>query len=146
MMILVALFFFSLFLPAKDRVCSVHDGDTFRLCSGESIRLWGVDAPEISQPWGKASRDNLVWMVRGKRVRLDCPGQSYQRAVCRVMVGRRDINQEMVKAGLAYDSKDFSRGRYAAKELIAKRWGLGIWGDLVPQELPWDYRRRVKNR
>ena len=37
---------------------SVHDGDTFRR-DGRAYRLWGVDAPELDQPWGIAAREVL---------------------------------------------------------------------------------------
>ncbi|MBU7046789.1 MAG: hypothetical protein HXS54_10165 [Theionarchaea archaeon] len=36
---------------------SIIDGDTFRLSSGETVRLIGIDAPELSQPGGKESRE-----------------------------------------------------------------------------------------
>lgn len=35
---------------------SVHDGDTFHR-DGRAYRLWGIDAPELDQPWGVASRE-----------------------------------------------------------------------------------------
>jgi len=41
-------------------VTSVHDGDTITLntdSGAKKIRLAGIDAPEIKQPYGIASRD-----------------------------------------------------------------------------------------
>ena len=32
---------------AQATICSVHDGDSIRLCSGERVRLANIDAPEM---------------------------------------------------------------------------------------------------
>jgi endonuclease YncB( thermonuclease family) len=38
---------------------AVIDGDTIRLDTGETVRLIGIDAPELSQPGGEMSRQYL---------------------------------------------------------------------------------------
>ena len=51
------------------KVVSIADGDTITvLHDGHDqvkIRLYGIDAPESGQPFGKASRQNLSSMVHG---------------------------------------------------------------------------------
>lgn len=58
------------------RVARVTDGDTFRLESGERIRIAGIDAAE-SQPG------------------------SYKRTVARVRLDGRDLGERLVSEGIA---------------------------------------------
>jgi endonuclease YncB( thermonuclease family) len=56
------------------RVTSVTDGDTYnvRRSDGQTLtlRLHGVDAPETSQPYGRAATRTARRYVRGKNVRV----------------------------------------------------------------------------
>jgi len=48
------------------QVLSIHDGDTIKVEKDgitEKVRFCGIDAPEISQPLGKESRDYLRSLV-----------------------------------------------------------------------------------
>ena len=42
-------------IDARDRVAEVYDGDTVRLIDGRSVRLIGLDSPEIGHD-GEASQ------------------------------------------------------------------------------------------
>jgi micrococcal nuclease len=93
--------------------CSVIDGDTI-VIQGKSIRLAGVDAPELQHPWGVRAKRNLARLTKGQRVTATLlDGLSYNRvvAVCTLPDGR-DLAAEMVKAGLALDWEKFSGGKY----------------------------------
>jgi micrococcal nuclease len=95
----------------------VIDGDTIDLC-GTRIRLAGIDAPEMDQPYGKTAKWALVNLCKGQDVRAVFDGDlSHDRTVatCYLSDGR-DLSAEMVKAGLAIDWRKFSRGKYAALE------------------------------
>lgn len=52
------------------KVVSVHDGDTLTALDASNvqhkIRLHGIDAPEIGQPFGAKSRDRLAGLAKGK--------------------------------------------------------------------------------
>ncbi len=54
------------------KVVSVHDGDTITGLTEEKqqlkIRLDAIDAPELGQPFGQASKKSLSDMVFGKLV------------------------------------------------------------------------------
>ena len=97
------------------RPTRITDGDTFRF--GEtSIRLHGIDAPEMSTRWGDGARTHLASLIGAGQVRCDDTGQrSYRRvvAVCQAADGR-DLAASMVEAGWADDAPRFSGGRYAA--------------------------------
>jgi endonuclease YncB( thermonuclease family) len=136
-------------LPARaEQVCSVHDGDTFKLCNGQSIRIWGIDAPELSQPIGKQSRDYLKRLVNGREVDLECTGKSFNRLVClaavRVDNGSLSIQREMVGLGLAYDSPQYSKGRFSESENFAKSLSRGVWALPSGGIRPWDWRKGRK--
>jgi micrococcal nuclease len=95
----------------------VIDGDTLDI-RGMRIRLAGVDAPEMDQPYGKTAKWALVKLCKGQEIRAVFDGDlSHDRTVatCYLPDGR-DLSAEMVKAGLAIDWPKFSRGKYAGLE------------------------------
>ncbi len=100
----------------------VIDGDTLDI-KGMRIRLAGVDAPEMDQPYGKTAKWALVNLCKGQEIRAVFDGDlSHDRTVatCYLPDGR-DLSAEMVKAGLAIDWPKFSRGKYAGLEPVGIR-------------------------
>jgi endonuclease YncB( thermonuclease family) len=62
----------------------------------------------------------------------------------------RDVNLEMLKAGLAWHYKQYEREqakedreRYAAAEEEARAGRVGLWRDAEPVA-PWDWRKKEK--
>jgi len=123
-----------------EKVCSVHDGDTFTTCAGNKIRLFGIDAPELRQRFGKESRDELASLVLERNVELDCNGKSYERLTCQVTLDGKNINAEMVKSGYAFDSPHYSHGLFQTQEKAAEAAGLGVWQVSNGGQRPWAYR------
>lgn len=70
--ILIAWLFLSGFSPNLESVSleNCHDGDTCRTVSGERIRFACIDAPELKQEFGTASRDYLRSLLKGKEVKI----------------------------------------------------------------------------
>jgi len=96
--------------PDQARVAYVIDGDTFRLASGERIRIAGIDAPESRQgqarcraelALGKAATARARAMVEDRPVTLVRVGRSYDRTVAEVRLGGRDLAGTLVAAGVA---------------------------------------------
>ena len=54
------------------KVVSVTDGDTIKVYNAEQgqvkIRLYGIDSPEKSQPYGQAARAYLASLIAGQVV------------------------------------------------------------------------------
>ncbi len=52
-------------------VLSVHDGDSLRVrltdCKSVAVRLYGVDCPELGQPYGEAAAGELLCVPRAAR-------------------------------------------------------------------------------
>jgi len=149
---LLALLFLLVFGAAlqaaelRGKVVSVHDGDTLTLLSGKGkktkIRLEGIDAPEIGQPYGEESRRALDNLVYGRVVTVVVvTTDKYGRTIGQVFLDRYAMNYEMVRIGLAwrYDqySQDPALGQ-AQQAARANRWGL--WRDSHPTP-PWVWRR-----
>ena len=55
----------------KVKIIRCHDGDTCTTDKGEKIRLACIDAPELKQPFGKASRDHLRGIIKDRPVKID---------------------------------------------------------------------------
>lgn len=134
-----------------EKVCSVHDGDTFRTCSGSSIRVWGIDAPELKQPMGYQSRDYARNLLMGKEVDLDCTGKSYKRRVCSVSIrvsSDRTVSfaSELVSSGMAYDSPRYSKGAFSSTEAYARSLKRGVWALPDGGQRPWDWRKAQRQK
>lgn len=132
--------------PAK--VVGISDGDTITVLrqSNEQvkIRLYGIDAPESSQPHGKASKANLSAMVFGKAVEIEpTDTDRYGRTVGRVIVGGVDANAEQIRAGYAWLYRQYCKGamctEWAGLESAAKSSRVGLWVDSSPMP-PWEWR------
>ncbi len=97
--------------------CFVVDGDTI-VIQNTTIRLAGIDAPEMDQPWGKKAKWELAQLCRGQMIRAVFDGtSSYERGVATCFLpDRRDLSAEMVKMGLALDWARFSGGKYRQHE------------------------------
>lgn len=93
--------------------CYVVDGDTITI-GNTSIRLAGIDAPEMDHPYGKNAKWALVNLCKGQVITAEMEDHfSHGRCVatCYLPDGR-DLSAEMVKAGLAIDWRKFSGGKY----------------------------------
>jgi micrococcal nuclease len=127
--------------PENTIICTaVIDGDTFRLGNGETVRLIGIDAPELSQPGGKESREYLTQLILGKGVTLEKGYEDrdkYNRLLRFVYLGNTCINEEMIKQGYAearyLPSNDPLREYYIQLEIEAEITKAGLWSDNIFQ-------------
>ncbi len=149
---LSALMLVNVSVQAKEsftgRIERIVDGDTVwvRPDSGGrplKLRLEGIDAPEICQAGGEASRAWLVRQVLQKSVRVVVSRQDdYGRGLARVHLRRKDVGAQIVRSGHAWSYRwRSSLGPYAAEERLARRSRLGLFAVSAP-ELPRDFRKR----
>lgn len=103
------------------------DGDTV-VIARTSIRLFGIDAPEIDHPWGRKAKWALVGLCKGQMVRATIVERDvYGRTVARCHLDDgRDLSAEMVKLGLAIDWPKFSGGEFRALETPDARTRLWL--------------------
>ncbi|ASM73398.1 MULTISPECIES: thermonuclease family protein [Roseobacteraceae] len=107
----------------------VIDGDTIAI-ERIKIRLAGIDAPELDQPWGQKSKWAMVRLCKGQTIRVELTGEtSYDRLVgtCYLPDGR-DIGAEIIKQGLALDGGHYSKGKYRHLEPDGVRQKLRFYG------------------
>ena len=126
------------------KVISTHDGDTITILQGKQqvkIRLYGIDAPELKQPYGKKSKQFLANLIAGKVVEVEENGKDrYKRTIGTIYLNGADINAQMVENGYAWVYRKFSK-KYTPQESKARKQGLGLWQDKEP--IPaWEWRRR----
>lgn len=130
------------------RVTRVFDGDTLwvqPLPDGRyrKLRLDGLDAPEICQDGGVASRDALAARVLQQVVTVrERARDDYGRALVRLEHAGTDIGSDMVRQGMAWSYRwRHSDGPYAQVEALAREKGTGLFAARSPEN-PRDFRRR----
>jgi micrococcal nuclease len=115
-------------------VTYVVDGDTVyvRPVQGGkpvSVRVDGIDAPEICQNGGDASRDALKLRVLGRQVVIEGRSRDdYGRLLGKILLDGADVGERMVKDGHAWSYRYRGRGGpYAAQQQQAELARRGIF-------------------
>lgn len=129
------------------QVVGVPDGDTVTLrVDGANlrVRLDGIDAPELGQPYGKSARRSLAEICRGKAASAVERGKDDEgRILASVRCGEVDANAEQVRRGMAWVHLryvPFGSPLYEA-ETNARLQKLGLWRAKEPVP-PWEWRAR----
>lgn len=126
-------------------IITVHDGDSIQF-NGETIRLYGVDAPELEQPGGVEARDWLMEKITGYPLRISRRGKDhYGRQIAIIFVGNTSVNKALVLEGHAWAYREHA-ALYVSSERIARTAQRGLWhpgllsaGSTCPQA-PWHWR------
>jgi micrococcal nuclease len=124
--------------PQRERwsgvVTYVVDGDTVRvrpLQGGKpvSVRVDGIDAPEVCQTGGDTARDVLQRRVLGSQVVIESKSRDdYGRLLGRIMLDGDDVGARMVEDGHAWSYRyRGSAGPYAAQQRLAESARRGIF-------------------
>jgi len=139
-----------LLLPAiswawSGNVVGISDGDTIKVLTGKTvtkIRLYGIDCPEKGQAFGRIAKRFVSEMVFGRQVEIKPMDQDrYGRTVAWVYVDGKNLNEVLVKVGLAWHYKKYSSDQSLADlEIKARQGRVGLWSDPDPIP-PWQYRR-----
>jgi micrococcal nuclease len=155
--VLVILFFLFPTISFADqfRVTRVYDGDTIKAEGNGTevkVRLVGIDAPETSeekrelrQPYSEKAKRYLADLILNKIVAIKDYGlEGYDVYLGVIFLNRKNINLEMIRAGLAeahlwrpivgLDLKPFFE---AEKEARADRKGMWLQGDSYVSPSTW---------
>ena len=136
--------------PFEATVISVYDGDTITVRTTETIkiRLDGIDAPELKQPFGQASKQALSALVFGKVITVKPKSKDrYGRTIARLEADGIDINLQMVATGHAHWYEQYAKHDTAIQsaQAQAKTDRRGLWSD--PSVIaPWEYRKRPQTK
>ncbi len=138
-------------LAEAGRVVGVHDGDSITvLASGNEqlkVRLEGIDAPELKQPFSQSAKKVLSSLVFGKDVNFErLKKDRYGRTIAVVFVGQINVNLELVKQGFAWRYDAYSQDPVLLDaQNSAKAAKRGLWADQSPVP-PWEWRASKKKR
>ena len=151
--ILIAAIIFLLIIPFtafawSGKCVAVTDGDIIKVMhngKAEKIRLYGIDCPEKRQTFGKKAKQFTAEMVFRKIVDVNpVTVDSYDGTIAWVYVNNKCLNKELLKAGLAWHYKQYSKDRDLAElEEEARSKVIGLWSDhdSIP---PWIWRKLYK--
>jgi len=142
------------------KVTAVPEGDVLQVkCDGETktIRVTGVDCPEMAQPYGPQAQKFTSGLVLNKDVTItpkidpssdetaeeekeDATDEKWVIATV-TFDTEKDLSREIVAAGMGWtyeEHKPFDKALrgVAAKAIVAKK---GLWSDPAPLA-PWDFR------
>ncbi len=132
------------------KVIGIKDGDTFVLLidgKEQTVRLAHIDCPEKKQAFGSKAKQFASDLCFGKYVRLVHDGKydRNKRLISEILLpDGRNINKEMVKNGLAWHFRKYSKSsEYSQLETKARNNRIGLWSESNPTA-PWDWRKFKK--
>jgi endonuclease YncB( thermonuclease family) len=117
----------------------LHDGQT------STVRLHGLYAPKLSQPYGEEAATYLRSRIEGREVLVQVRDRDRSgRLVARVLRRGREMNRQLLQAGLAwyywwYEEYTQEAARDQAHEYRAQRAGRGLWSQRRPIP-PWTWQ------
>nr|DAY32750.1 MAG TPA: nuclease-like protein [Caudoviricetes sp.] len=143
----IFLLFISMSFAGSIKIIKIYDGDTITALTSQKekikIRLYGIDAPELKQPFGKASKRHLIDLISKKSLIINEKGKDkYGRTLAVLYNGGQDINAQMVIDGYAWAYDKFSKD-YVAFQQSAKMLQKGLWIDKDVIR-PSDFRKLKK--
>jgi endonuclease YncB( thermonuclease family) len=139
----------------EGQVVRVKDGDSLVLFRPDvkrtsEIRLAGIDAPELAQPWGLQARSALRRKVDRRAIRVQVTDRDrYGRLVGRVWVGPTHVNAYMTLYGHAWAFDRYLKDReIRAGQELARREKRGLWALPPADRLPpptWRERNPMRS-
>jgi endonuclease YncB( thermonuclease family) len=129
--------------PFEVRVLRVKDGDSLvvervRERRVSEVRLHGIDAPELGQPWGPSARAALRRLVDGRVVTMEVVDRDrYGRLVSKMWIGRASVSAAMTLSGNAWAVKRYGADRETLDgQRAAQAAGRGLWSLPPEQRVP----------
>lgn len=118
-------------------VIEVTDGDTLKLSTGKTFRLYGINAPEIKEPYFKEAKMFTQNLVLNKEISFEqeenYKEDKFGRILGYVFIDGINLNLELVRNGLArvvlYEkrAKIKYQDELVEAEKEAKEKRLGVW-------------------
>ena len=128
-------------------VIRVIDGDSIHVKGPNDqyiiIRLFGIDAPELGQHYGKAAKKKLKQLVDDQLVTAQLLETDIYGRTLALLYNRDgiNINLEMIKTGYAWVYRKYHTDpKWLQFENHAKENRLGLWKKRSPKP-PWIFRR-----
>ena len=136
------------------KIIKIIDGDTVYFQANnddayKKLRLVGIDAPEMKQPFGLQSRQCLANLINNKLVQIISFGKDrYKRTLAKILIENIDINLAMIKSGCAWFYRRYKNTldtddqvMYDQAEIFAIDNKKGLFSN-QEAEAPWDWRKK----
>ncbi|MFK7102234.1 thermonuclease family protein [Flavobacterium oreochromis] len=130
----------------KGKVVKVKDGDTIEIIDENldtyTIRIEGIDCPEKSQEFGSTAKKFTSNEIYLKNVEiLPINKDKYGRIIAKVLYDKKNLSEELLKAGLAWHYKKFNKNAiYSNLEIKARKKKKGLWIQNNPIP-PYQFRK-----
>jgi len=138
--------------PIVARAISVHDGDTIKVATPSRnirVRLYGIDAPELAQPYGTSATLELRQLTGATTFTLQIKSRDrYGRAIAVLTLpDGRQVNTILVQSGAAWWYRQYARkaADLMAAQEQARADRRGLWREPNPTP-PWTYRATQRAR
>jgi micrococcal nuclease len=159
--ILILIFFITISLSVNT-LSSTLDGKIIRIIDGDTVyfqaagddnfkklRLVGIDAPEIKQPFGRQSKQCLANLINNKSIQIISYGEDhYKRTLAKIFIKKIDINLAMIKEGCAWFYRRYKntldkddQAMYDKAEIFAIENKKGLFSN-QEAEAPWVWRKK----
>ncbi len=129
------------------KIIGVHDGDSITLLLDGNVqlkvRLEGIDCPESKQAFGTKAKQFTSDLAFGHQITLHQTGKDrYSRTLGFIILpDSRNLNEELLKAGLAWHFKKYNKDPHLADlESMARNERRGLWKEPNPIP-PWEFRK-----
>ena len=136
------------------KIIKIIDGDTVYFQANnddgyKKLRLVGIDAPEMKQPFGNESKQCLANLINNKLVQIISFGKDrYKRTLAKILIEKIDINLAMIKNGCAWFYRKYKNTldiddqiMYDQAEIFAIENKKGLFSN-QEAEAPWDWRKK----
>ena len=134
-------------MPAVKQIIEVIDGNTLKVSTIEddtfTVKLKGVDAPELGQEFAQEALNYLEQLVTNKDVLVEYSGKDRwgNRLVYVTAKNGKSINELMIKSGHGWVDRFFlNQSNLRELQVTAQSKNSGLWNAEEPME-PWVYDR-----
>ncbi len=135
-------------MPAIKQILEVIDGNTLKVSTIEgdtfTVKLKGVDAPELGQEFAQESLNYLQKIVANENVLVEYSGKDRwgNRLVHVTTKKGKSINELMIKEGYGWVDRFFlSQANLIELQEAAKIKNIGLWNKEEEPMAPWVYDR-----
>lgn len=140
------------FAQYKGKITKVYDGETFwvKMENGDidSVKLWGIDSPELKQQYGKAALKNLESHIH-REISMEYKTRDKNNFMLAIVSYKTKNNEEiilnhmLIEQGYAWKNKFTDDKKLEKLQKQAEKNNAGLWRNADPTP-PWEWRKQHK--
>lgn len=147
--LILSLSFSNSFSQSDGKIIAVMNGETLKIEFNngdiDSIRLWGIDSPELEQQYGKAALANLESHLH-RKVKVEYKNRDKNNFMLAMLSYHKKngeeviLNAQLVEQGYAWKNKYTDDKQLEKLQKQAKKNKAGLWRNANPTP-PWEWRK-----